>query len=88
MKVYTDSHGVCLCVRVYVCACVHMTGSCREHHQHAVAADGEWFGGAETFTDSPCTADYQHSGTRRSTVQGTSTLIPHRLLICTAQMPI
>lgn len=50
-------------VFVFVCACVHMTGSCREHHQHAMAADGEWFGGAETSTDSPCPADDQHSGT-------------------------
>lgn len=50
---------VMVCVCVFVC----VTGSCREHHQHAVAANGEWFGGAETFTDRPCTADYQHGGT-------------------------
>lgn len=52
-------------VSVYacLCMCVHMTGSCGEHHQHAMAADGERFGGAEAFTDSPCPADDQHSGT-------------------------
>lgn len=45
-------------VMVFVCICVCATGSGGEHHQHAVAANGEWFGGAETFTDRPGTADY------------------------------
>lgn len=41
-----------------------MTGSGGEHHQHVVAADGEWFGGAETLTDGPGTADHQHGRPR------------------------
>lgn len=63
---------VTVTLRACVCLRVCTAGSCREHHQHAVAADGEWFGGAEAITDGPCTADYQHGGTWRSTVQGTS----------------
>lgn len=40
------------------------TGCGREHHQYVVAADGERFGGAEAFTDSPGPANHQHSRTR------------------------
>lgn len=49
---------------LYDGVCVSMTASCGEHHQHVVAADGERFGGAETFTDGPRPADHKHSRTR------------------------
>lgn len=55
----TKISGLVLCV----CVCVCETGSSREHHQHVVAADGKWFGRAETFTDSPRPVDHQHSCT-------------------------
>lgn len=62
---------VWLCTLV-VCVCVCETGSSREHHQHVVAADGKWFGRAETFTDSPRPVDHQHSCTWWSAIQGKS----------------
>lgn len=71
-----------------------MTGSCGEHHQHVVAADGERLGGAETFADGPCTAHHQYSRTRWSTFQGTRTkhvhhyhIISHKLffIYCVTQ---
>lgn len=52
------------CKQFKMSVCVCMTGSCREHNQHVVAADGKWFGGAETFTDGPGPANHQHSRTR------------------------
>lgn len=39
---------------------VYFTGSSREHYQHVVAADGKWFGGAETFTDCVGPSNHQH----------------------------